>query len=301
MLGGAAALENRLALEEHLWQALACLLSLGSSLRLEEGDREGFGQRDWTRLRDWLESRLEYPPNLEELAAFCGLSPWQVLRRFRRHCGLPPHQWLTQLRLERALPLVLRGEQPLSQVAQQFGFYDQRTSAVCSGAPMGYRRRACASADSRFPFRSLFRGVAMQELSVLLTLAAVFAIALVSPGPDVALVVRTSLHQGRRAGLASALGLACGILLHTTLVLTGVSLLLSRTPVLFAILQALGALYLAWLGVGALRAWLRRGDGQPGRLDGHCRRRPWGPGCAEWRPICSIPRRWCSSSPCSAA
>lgn len=36
----------------------------------------------------------------------------------------------------------------------------------------------------------------MQELSVLLTLAAVFAIALVSPGPDVALVVRTSLHQG---------------------------------------------------------------------------------------------------------
>lgn len=58
MLGGAAALENRLALEEHLWQALACLLSLGSSLRLEEGDREGFGQRDWTRLRDWLESRL---------------------------------------------------------------------------------------------------------------------------------------------------------------------------------------------------------------------------------------------------
>ncbi|EQL41196.1 lysine transporter LysE [Pseudomonas aeruginosa VRFPA03] len=74
----------------------------------------------------------------------------------------------------------------------------------------------------------------MQELSVLLTLAAVFAVALVSPGPDVALVVRTSLHQGRRAGLASALGLACGILLHTTLVLTGVSLLLSRTPVLFA-------------------------------------------------------------------
>ena len=75
MLGGAAALENRLALEEHLWQALACLLSLGSSLRLEEGDREGFGQRDWTRLRDWLESRLEYPPNLEELAAFCGPEP----------------------------------------------------------------------------------------------------------------------------------------------------------------------------------------------------------------------------------
>lgn len=129
----------------------------------------------------------------------------------------------------------------------------------------------------------------MQELSVLLTLAAVFAVALVSPGPDVALVVRTSLHQGRRAGLASALGLACGILLHTTLVLTGVSLLLSRTPVLFAILQARSA-----PGCGAATA-SRAGS------TGRCRRRPWGPGCAGWRPICSIPRRWCSSSPCSAA
>ncbi len=141
----------------------------------------------------------------------------------------------------------------------------------------------------------------MQELSVLLTLAAVFAVALVSPGPDVALVVRTSLHQGRRAGLASALGLACGILLHTTLVLTGVSLLLSRTPVLFAILQALGALYLAWLGVGALRACCGAATASRAGSTGRFRRRPWGPGCAGWRPICSIPRRWCSSSPCSAA
>ncbi|MFF6499185.1 LysE family translocator [Pseudomonas aeruginosa] len=116
----------------------------------------------------------------------------------------------------------------------------------------------------------------MQELSVLLTLAAVFAVALVSPGPDVALVVRTSLHQGRRAGLASALGLACGILLHTTLVLTGVSLLLSRTPVLFAILQALGALYLAWLGVGALRACCGAAR-PPGRLDGALPPSPLGP------------------------
>src|SRR5574343_425081 len=52
----------------------------------------------------------------------------------------------------------------------------------------------------------------MQETSVLLSLAAVFAVALISPGPDVALVVRTALHQGRRAGLLSAL--ASGLLLY---------------------------------------------------------------------------------------
>jgi AraC-like DNA-binding protein len=37
---------------------------------------------------------------------------------------LPPHQWLTQLRLERALPRVIKG-QPLSEIALSLGFYDQ--------------------------------------------------------------------------------------------------------------------------------------------------------------------------------
>ncbi|AOE84756.1 LysE family translocator [Pseudomonas sp. TCU-HL1] len=108
----------------------------------------------------------------------------------------------------------------------------------------------------------------MQETSVLLSLAAVFAVALVSPGPDVALVVRTAMHQGRRAGLLSALGLACGILVHGTLVLTGVALLVSRSPILFDLLQLLGASYLGWLGIGAVRGWCRRGQGDAGAFGG---------------------------------
>ncbi|TRO40830.1 LysE family translocator [Pseudomonas sp. ALS1131] len=101
----------------------------------------------------------------------------------------------------------------------------------------------------------------MQETSVLLSLAAVFAVALISPGPDVALVVRTALYQGQRAGLLSALGLACGILLHGTLVLSGVALLLSRTEWLFGLVQVGGALYLGWLGIGAVKAWWQGGSG----------------------------------------
>lgn len=115
----------------------------------------------------------------------------------------------------------------------------------------------------------------MQEVHVLLMLTAVFAVALVSPGPDVALVVRTSLHQGRRDGVLSALGLACGILVHGTLVLTGVSLLLSRSPLLFNLLQLAGAAYLGWLGVGALRAL--RAPGGAGRIDGELPASPLGP------------------------
>ncbi|MFZ6046740.1 AraC family ligand binding domain-containing protein [Pseudomonas sp. CR3202] len=114
---------SRLEQESLLWPALANLLEQGSTLRIREPE-QGFDARTWKQLREWLESRLDSPPSLEELAAFCGLSPWQALRRFNRQCGLPPHQWLTQLRLERALPRVLRGEN-LSEVALDLGFYDQ--------------------------------------------------------------------------------------------------------------------------------------------------------------------------------
>lgn len=114
---------SRLEQESHLWSALAKVLEQGSTLRIREST-QGFDTRTWARLREWLESRLDAPPSLEELAAFCSLSPWQVLRRFNRQCGLPPHQWLTQLRLERAVPRVLRGES-LSAVALDLGFYDQ--------------------------------------------------------------------------------------------------------------------------------------------------------------------------------
>ncbi len=75
VLGGAAALENRLALGRHLWQALACLLSLGSSLRLEEGDREGFGQRDWTAAARLAGVAPGVPAEPGGTGRLCGLSP----------------------------------------------------------------------------------------------------------------------------------------------------------------------------------------------------------------------------------
>jgi AraC-like DNA-binding protein len=122
-LHAALAQGSLLEQESQLWPTLANLLEQGSSLRVHEPG-QGFDGRTWKRLREWLESRLDSPPSLEELAAFCDLSPWQALRRFNRQCGLPPHQWLTQLRLERSLPRVLRGES-LSEVALDLGFYDQ--------------------------------------------------------------------------------------------------------------------------------------------------------------------------------
>ncbi|MCF7484120.1 LysE family translocator [Vibrio sp. J1-1] len=94
----------------------------------------------------------------------------------------------------------------------------------------------------------------MNESTILLTLASIHFIALMSPGPDFALVVQNATRHGRQTGLYIALGLSVGILLHSLFSLTGVSYLVHQHPMLYSVLQLLGGSYLLYLGIGALRA-----------------------------------------------
>jgi RhtB (resistance to homoserine/threonine) family protein len=94
----------------------------------------------------------------------------------------------------------------------------------------------------------------MNEITILTTLAVVHFVALMSPGPDFALVVQNATRYGRQTGLYIALGLSCGILLHSILSLTGISYLVHQQPTLFALLQLAGGSYLFYLGYGALKA-----------------------------------------------
>ncbi len=93
----------------------------------------------------------------------------------------------------------------------------------------------------------------MNEVTVLLTLATVHFIALMSPGPDFALVVQNSTRYGRQTGLAIALGLSVGILIHSVLSLTGISYLVHSSPTLFFVLQILGGSYLTYIGISGLK------------------------------------------------
>lgn len=94
----------------------------------------------------------------------------------------------------------------------------------------------------------------MNELSILATLAGVHFMALLSPGPDVALVVQNATRYGRRTGVFIALGLSCGIVIHSLLSLTGISYLVHQQPALFAMVQLAGGGYLFYLGLGALKS-----------------------------------------------
>lgn len=92
------------------------------------------------------------------------------------------------------------------------------------------------------------------EMQLLFSLAIIHALALASPGPDFALVVKLATQESREAALASAVGISLAILLHTLLSLTGVSFLIRSSPTLFVMVQLVGASYLGWMGLGAIRA-----------------------------------------------
>ncbi|BCK66508.1 hypothetical protein Srufu_004610 [Streptomyces libani subsp. rufus] len=82
------------------------------------------------------------------------------------------------------------------------------------------------------------------------------------PGADFAVVVRHALDS-RRAGVAAAVGVAGGLLVHTALAVAGLAAVLVAVPALFGAVQLLGGVYLLYLGVGALVAAVRR-RGTPG-------------------------------------
>ena len=87
-----------------------------------------------------------------------------------------------------------------------------------------------------------------------LSFLAVSAVALVVPGPDTFVVLRTSLADGPRAGTWAAAGSATGNLVWGTTSVLGVAALLAASAAAFATLKLAGAVYLAVLGVQALRA-----------------------------------------------
>lgn len=87
-----------------------------------------------------------------------------------------------------------------------------------------------------------------------LTVALVHLLAVASPGPDFAIVVRESVTHGRSAGTWTALGVGAGILVHVTYSLLGIGLIVAQSAVLFNLLKWLAAAYLLYLGIKALRS-----------------------------------------------
>lgn len=85
-------------------------------------------------------------------------------------------------------------------------------------------------------------------------MAAVHLVAMASPGPDFAIVVRQSVGYGRKVATWTSIGIGAGILLHVAYSLLGIGVLIAHSIVLFSVLKIAGACYLVFIGIKALRA-----------------------------------------------
>lgn len=99
------------------------------------------------------------------------------------------------------------------------------------------------------PYASEFARIAVAHL-----------LAVASPGPDFAMVLRQSLAHGRRTAVWTSVGIGSAILLHATYCVLGLGLLLLSSAAAFTVLKYAGAAYLTFLGVEGLRSRRRSAD-----------------------------------------
>ncbi len=87
-----------------------------------------------------------------------------------------------------------------------------------------------------------------------LTVVAMGTMAIVTPGPDFALTLRSSLVHSKRTGIYTAVGVGVGNTVHATYCLIGIGAIISKSILLFSLLKWAGAAYLIYLGIKSLKA-----------------------------------------------
>ena len=84
-----------------------------------------------------------------------------------------------------------------------------------------------------------------------------------TPGVDMMITASRTLQHGWRGGLATALGVNAGCVVHTLAAGFGLAAVLSASAAAFAIVKWIGAAYLLWLAIGMLRSAARANDTTP--------------------------------------
>lgn len=125
---------------EMLSHALLNQVGLRQGARL----KGGLAAHQRRRLVDYIDSQLDAPLSLGQLAGLCALSEYHFARMFRASFGLPPHQYLLARRLSRARHLLRTTAQPLGEIALACGFasashFSNRFRHALGGTPGDYR------------------------------------------------------------------------------------------------------------------------------------------------------------------
>ncbi len=107
--------------------------------------RGGLAPWQKRKVLNCIESGLDGPLLVEDLATLVSLSPSYFCRAFKESFGQPPHSYIIRLRIERASTLMLTTSESLSQIALACGLSDQAHFCRCfrrvTGSTPGVWRR----------------------------------------------------------------------------------------------------------------------------------------------------------------
>jgi RhtB (resistance to homoserine/threonine) family protein len=74
----------------------------------------------------------------------------------------------------------------------------------------------------------------------------------ISPGPDFFMVTKNSIIHNKKAGVYSALGVSIAIWLHIAYSIAGLTLIISKSILLFSVIKYIGAAYLIYIGFNTI-------------------------------------------------
>lgn len=92
-------------------------------------------------------------------------------------------------------------------------------------------------------------------LSTLLTIMSLQILAVISPGPDFAVVTRNSIVHSRKIGIATTFGIAAGVLFHVSYLVLGFSVIAAVISKILVFIKAAGCLYLGYIGWKGIRSY----------------------------------------------
>lgn len=115
--------------------------------------------------------------------------------------------------------------------------------------------------------------LARMEISTTVSFMFIAALLVMSPGPNGVLIAKTVPTSGRAAGFSNIAGFVAAFYLHGALSILGISLILVQSAQAFFIVKMIGAAYLCWIGIKALKEAVYGQTGKPPTVEPAKRRR----------------------------
>lgn len=108
--------------------------------------------RAMLRARDAMDRAYAQPLDIAALARIAHVSEAHFIRTFRATFGETPHRYLQRRRVERAMYLLARSDEPVTEICHLVGFgslgtFSRTFHSIVGESPSAYRRRRAAPAD----------------------------------------------------------------------------------------------------------------------------------------------------------